>query len=139
MNIKQGQSLMDEINQFIDVGDYFKAEEKAKTLLQMAEKKGWQDLLISALSFRLAFAIENDNLEEGEKLAARLAKQPPTDYSIFLQARLLMKQGKNHESLEKGREALAFAQKHSDTTQRAILEKIYNLNPNQHKSHYYCL
>ena len=127
MNLKQGQALMDTIYDLMDAGKYNEANGKALKLEQIAEKKGWQHLLTNALSFLLAFAIENNMLEEGEKLADKLAKQPPTAYGIFLQARLLLQQGKKREALTKGREALKFAKDNPEITEKNKLEKIYNL------------
>lgn len=127
MNIKQGQALMDEINRHINKDEYLAAEEKAKKLLVLAEKKGWQELMVNALLFRLAFAIENKHIDEGRLLADKLAKHPPTAYGLFLQARLLMLQHKNRDALAKGLEAYSFAYAHPDITPNKMLEKICNL------------
>lgn len=127
MNLKQGRALMEEIYSRMDFGRYDEADVKARKLIREAEKRGWQQLLNNALEMRLVIAIESNNLEGAEKLAIKLAKQPPTAYGIFLQARLLMEQEHKKKALEKGYEALSFAESHETTTPKIMFEKICNL------------
>ncbi len=127
MNIKQGQALRDNINALINMGNYEEACNQAKKLMREAGKKHWQDLITFALSIQMAYVIENNNLNEAEKLVKKLAKQPTTGYGLFLQARLLLKQERRKEALEMGQRALNFANAHRDTSPREIFEKIYNL------------
>ncbi|MBR2142018.1 hypothetical protein [Anaerovibrio sp.] len=127
MNMKQGQSLMDDIYNLMDKMQYQEAGKLAKRLVQVAEKNGWQQLLNNALEMLLVIAIETNNLIEADEFANKLEKQPATAYGLFLHGRLFMAEHKNHEALVKGREALIFAQNHRDTTSKIILEKICNL------------
>lgn len=127
MNIKQGQALRYNINNLINAGEYGEAYNQAKKLVREAEKKHWQDLIIFALSIQMAFLIESDNLDEADKLASKMAKQPTTGYGLFLQARLLLKQERRKKALEMGQKALAFANTHKETSPPEIYEKIYNL------------
>ena len=127
MNMKQGQSLMDDIYNLMDKKQYQEAGKLARRLVQVAEKKGWQQLLNNALEMRLVVAIENNQLMEADELVRKLSSQPVTAYSLFLQARLLMQQHNNRDALIKGREAIAFAIQHGDTTPQLVLEKIGNL------------
>ena len=127
MNLKQGQALMEDIYGLMDTGKYSEADILVKKLLQSAETKGWQQLLNNALEMGLVIAIETNNLSNAEQLADKLAKQPPTAYGIFLQARLLMMKGKMRKALETGREAFAFAENHHESTPKIMYEKICNL------------
>ncbi len=127
MNIKQGQALRDKINELIDLGQYAEAYIQAKRLTREAEKKHWQELIIFALSMQVAFLIENNHLEDADKLFKRLEGQAMTGYGLFLRARLLLKQGKRREALQAGEKALTFAHSHKDSSPREIFEKIYNL------------
>lgn len=127
MNMKQGQSLMDEIYFLMDKGQYDEADKLAKKMLQAAEKKGWQQLFGNALEIQLVVAIETNRLMETDELVQKLSNQPVTAYRLFLQARLLMQQHNNREALIKGREAIAFAIQHGDTTPQLVLEKTGNL------------
>lgn len=127
MNLKQGQALMEDIYGLMDTGKYSEADILVKKLLQSAETKGWQQLLNNALEMGLVIAIETNNLSNAEQLADKLAKQPPTAYGIFLQARFLMMKGKMRKALETGREAFDFAEKNGDSTPKIMYEKICNL------------
>ncbi|MBE6105136.1 hypothetical protein [Anaerovibrio lipolyticus] len=127
MNLKQGQSLMDEVYNLMDEGKYDRADSKAAKLVQAAERQGWQQLLCSALEIRLVVAIESNALTEAGTLLEKLSCQPATAYRIFLQARLLMQLGHHEAAIIKGREAFAFAGCHKETTTKPVLEKIGNL------------
>ena len=127
MNIKQGQNLMNEIYDLMDLRNYSEANRKAIKLLAEAERKNWQQLINNALEMQVVIAIETNNLAGAEKLADKLAQQPPTAYSIFLQARLLLQQREHRKALQKAREAFAFAKEHINTTPRIMFEKICNL------------
>ena len=127
MNIKQIKTLRDGINKLIELGDYDEAHKQSQKLLREAEKKHCPDLIVFALSIQLAFAIENGNLQEADKLVKKMAKQPESGYGLFLQARLRLKQDKRHEAFKVGQKALAFATKHKNTSPVEIFEKIYNL------------
>lgn len=118
---------MEDIYGLMDTGKYSEADILVKKLLQSAETKGWQQLLNNALEMGLVIAIETNNLSNAEQLADKLAKQPPTAYGIFLQARLLMMKGKMRKALETGREAFAFAENHHESTPKIMYEKICNL------------
>ena len=127
MNKKQGQSIMDNIYDLMDVGKYDEADSLAVKLLSVAEQKGWQQLIGSVLEIKLVIAIEKNKLDETDILLRKIVCQPATAYRLFLQARLLMQLRKNSAAMEKGREAFRFAKQHSDTTQTLVLEKIGNL------------
>ena len=127
ISIRQCQSMLEKIYDFMDKRNYSEADILAKKLILVAELKAWSQLLSRGLEIGLVIAIETNNLADGEKMAKLLAKQSPTAYGIFLQARLLMAQGKNREALTKGREALTFADNHHKSTSKAIYEKICNL------------
>ena len=127
MNIKQGQALMEKIYGLMDVGNYSEADIFVKKLVPSAEKKDWRQLLNDVLEMGLVIAIETNNLSSAEELADKLAKQPPTAYGLFLQARVLMMQGKMRRALEKGQEAFVFAEQHGDSTPKIMYEKICNL------------
>ncbi len=118
---------MEDIYALMDKGQYEKADALSIKLVQSAEKNGWQQLLCNALEMRLVVAIETGNLRSGDDVAAKLSKQPASAYGLFLQARLLMQHEKNEEALHKGREALAFAQSHKNSTPKVMWEKICNL------------
>lgn len=118
---------MDKIYNLLDEREYQEADRLAIKLAAEAEKNGWQKLLSNALEMRLAMAIEHDDLPAAQIFADKLAKQPTTAYGLFLQARLLMQRKKNREALAIGREALKFAQEHSDKTPEVMFEKICNL------------
>ena len=127
MNLKRGQALMEEIYNLMDAGKYSEADILVKKLLSLTEKKGWQQLLHNALEMGVVIAIETNNLSSAEELTDKLSKQPPTAYGLFLQARVLMLQGKMRRALEKGQEAFDFAEKHGDSTPKIMYEKICNL------------
>ncbi|WP_407400650.1 hypothetical protein [Anaerovibrio sp.] len=145
MNIKQGEALLEEIYTLMDKGQYEEADELATKLVHSAEKKGWQQLLCSALEMRTVVAIETNNPAEAAELVDKLACQPPTAYRLFLQARVFMQQQKNQQAIAKGREAFSFAQHYQSPKSKLVLEKICNLlgkllsNYGDHKEalHYY--
>ncbi|WP_051555497.1 hypothetical protein [Anaerovibrio lipolyticus] len=127
MNIKQGQARMEEIYRLIDAGRYGEAASMVAKLVHLADKLGWNKLLGDSIDISMVIAIETHNLLGADELIGKLRKLPVTAYRKFLQARLLMEQGKNREAIAKGREAFDFATKNPDTTPKAVWEKICNM------------
>lgn len=127
ITMPQGESMLEKIYRFMDKGNYSEADILVKKLILVSDLKDWSRLLSRSLEMGLVIAIETNNLSAAGTLTKQLEKQPSTAYGLFLQARLLKAQGKNREALAKGREALAFADTHRESTSKAIYEKICNL------------